>query len=56
MDYCNVLSYGKNRVHAARIVTRLGRSEHITHVLHDHHWLPLDIRIVYIRISLRSNT
>ena len=33
--------------YAARIVTRLSRSEHITPVLHDLHWFPVDMRIVY---------
>ena len=33
--------------YAARIVTRLGRSEHITPVLHDLNWLLVDMRILY---------
>ena len=35
------------QIFASRIVTRLGRSEHITPVLHDLHWLPVNMRIVY---------
>ena len=55
LDYCNVLLYGlpdgifkilqQVQSYAACIVTHLGRSEHITPVLHDLHWLPLDMQM-----------
>ena len=46
MIACHKSNDGWN--YAPRVVTRLGRSEHIPPVLHDLHWLPVDMRIVYI--------
>ena len=57
-DYCNELLYGlpdstlkilqQVQNYAACIVTCLGRNEHITLMLHDFHWLPVDMQTVYI--------
>ena len=55
LDYCNFLLYGATaqvtrRLQsvlnaAARLVTGLGRFEHITPTLHKQHWLPIRQRI-----------
>ena len=37
------------------VVTSLGRSEQITPVLHDLHWLPVDMRIVYTVLLYNIN-
>ena len=57
VDYCNSVLYGLpaakigriQRVQntAARLISRSKRSEHITPVLHDLHWLPVQKRIEY---------
>ena len=50
LDYCNVHLYGLPDS-TLRILQRFQNyicsSEHITHVLHDLHWLPVDMRIMY---------
>ena len=57
LDYCNALLYGlpdaqlqrlqRAQNTAARIVTRTKKSEHITPVLKQLHWLPVRHRIVF---------
>ena len=57
LDFCNALLYGLpqcvidklQRVQnlAARLVTRTRKYEHITPVLMDLHWLPVEQRIKY---------
>jgi hypothetical protein len=57
LDYCNVLNYGVaegllNRLQsvqnaAARLVTGMGRREHITPVLRQLHWLPVRQRVMF---------
>ena len=57
LDYCNVLYYGVtegllNRLQsvqnaAARLVTGMGRREHITPVLRQLHWLPVRQRVMF---------
>ena len=57
MDYCNALLHGLpnalidklQRVQntAARIITRTSRHSHITPVLRELHWLPIQYRIQY---------
>jgi len=55
LDYCNSLLYGMTdslfqclqsvQNAAARLITRTGRSEHITPVLRELHWLPIRHRV-----------
>ena len=55
LDYCNALFYGISTTSmrklqyvqnsAARILTGAGKRQHITPVLRDLHWLPVDYRI-----------
>ena len=57
LDYCNAVLHGINKSllaklqkiqnTAARLITRTRRSEHITPVLADLHWLPIPYRIQY---------
>ena len=57
LDYCNALLYGipkstsdrLQRVQntAARLITRTPRTEHITPILRELHWLPITDRIKY---------
>jgi hypothetical protein len=57
LDYCNGLYYGISEVllsrlqsvqnAAARLVTGLGRREHITPVLQQLHWLPVRQRVQF---------
>ena len=57
LDYCNSLLYGipgrllarlqKVQSTAARIVSRTSRYAHITPVLHELHWLPIESRLKY---------
>ena len=57
MDYCNALLYGLpctilNRLQrvqntAARIITKTSRYSHITPVLYELHWLPVQYRVQY---------
>jgi len=57
IDYCNSLFAGlpKHRLHklqtiqnnAARLITRTRKREHITPILSDLHWLPIEQRIRY---------
>ena len=54
LDYCNALLYGVPKtilnklqnVHA-RVVTRTSRFSHITHILKELHWLPIQYRVQY---------
>ena len=57
LDYCNILLYGINgylvsqlqrcQNNAARIVSLWRKYDHITPVLKDQHWLPVEHRIIY---------
>ena len=57
LDYCNCLLYGVNKSvlsriqkvqnTAARLVTRTGKREHITPILAELHWLPVEFRIEF---------
>ena len=57
MDYCNSLMYGMNKYlitklqrcqnHAARIITLRRKFDHITPILCDLHWLPVEYRIQF---------
>ena len=57
MDYCNSLLYGvtgkllsklqKVQNTAARIITRTSKYSHITPILKDLHWLPVECRLKY---------
>ena len=57
MDYCNILLVGlpkyklekiqKIQNHAARLITQGRKSDHITPILKDLHWLPVEYRIQY---------
>ena len=57
LDYCNSLFFGisdknldklqKVQNHAARLVMKVSKNEHITPVLKDLHWLPIRQRINY---------
>jgi len=57
LDYCNCLLYGVNdgllkklqvvQNLAARVVTGTGKSDHITPVLFDLHWLPIRHRLLF---------
>ena len=57
LDYCNSLLYGITdqllqklqsvQTAAARLVTEARRRDHITPVLHDLHWLPVQQRIAF---------
>ena len=55
LDYCNPLLYGKESLKklqlvqnvAARIVTHSRKCDHITPVLCQLHWLPIEERIVF---------
>jgi len=57
LDYCNAILYGLPNYlvdklqyvqnSAARLVTRTKRSDHITPILQDLHWLPVNQRIKY---------
>ena len=57
LDYCNSLLYGCRKMQlkklqyvqnaAARIVTQTRKFYHITPVLFDLHWLPVNYRIVF---------
>ena len=57
LDYCNTLLYGipKNLMNklqtvqntAARIITRTSKYDHVTPVLRELHWLPIQCRIEY---------
>ena len=62
LDYCNSLLYGINKCHlhhlqlaqnaAARLITLTPRIEHITPVLKDLHWLPIEQRIKFKTLLL----
>ena len=62
LDHCNSLLYGLpdnklNRLQrvqniAARIITRTSKSEHITPVLQNLHWLPVKCQILYKMLVL----
>ena len=57
LDYCNALYYGiiyglTSRLQsvqnaAARLVTDLGRRDHVTPVLQQLHWLPIRRRVLF---------
>ena len=57
LDYCNSLYYGlstslRDRLQrvqnaAARVIVKAGKQEHITPVLKNLHWLPIEHRISY---------
>ena len=57
LDYCNALLAGsqkhltekllKVQNHAARLVSRCSKFDHVTPLLHSLHWLPVHIRIDY---------
>ena len=65
LDYCNSLLYGitdteLQRLHsvqnaAARLVTGIRRSEHITPVLRSLHWLPVLQRITFKVATIVTN-
>ena len=62
LDYCNSLLYGIHKSsisklqrcqnHAARIISMLPKSSHITPILQDLHWLPVQQRIEYKMLLL----
>ena len=62
IDYCNSLLYGLTRSRvskiqsiqnaAARVLRRIGKREHITPILHDLHWLPVEARCKFKLIML----
>ncbi|CAH3191207.1 unnamed protein product, partial [Porites evermanni] len=65
IDNCNSLLYGTSK-HlvaklqsvqngAARIIVRLGKHEHISPVLKELYWLPVELRINYWMVY-KSNT
>ena len=57
MDYCNALQFGLPAYQieklqyvqntSARIITKTGKYDHITPVLKELHWLPIDARLEY---------
>ena len=57
MDYCNSLLYGINdyqieqiqrcQNNAARVISLTRKYDHITHVRHSLHWLPVYYRIIF---------
>ena len=57
IDNCNALLYGLPKYlmeklqsvqnAAARVIARVGKYEHITPVLHELHWLPVEYRILF---------
>ena len=65
LDYCNSVLYNlpKNSIlrlrkiqnHAARILTKTSRRDHITEVLIDLHWLKIEERTVYKLLILTFN-
>ena len=62
LDYCNAILHGLPKAHlnlpqlvqnrAARIVTVTKKYEHITPILIELHWLPVEYRITYKILSL----
>ena len=56
LDYCNALLYGLPQYQlqrlqyvqntAARVVLQMSKLQHITHVLSELHWLPIQDRII----------
>ena len=62
MDYCNVLLYGVPMTHlkklqtventAARLISKTSRHDHISPVLKDLHWLPVQQRIQFKILNL----
>lgn len=62
LDYCNCLLYGLNKSElnrlqkvqntAARLVTKTGKWDHITPILAELHWLPVEFRIEFKILTL----
>ena len=62
LDFCNSFFYGlpnhqisklqRLEHHVARVITRTRITEHITPVLQELHWLPVDARIIFKILSM----